>query len=127
MVGPGYILLIDNVPHTYNKMYGSLVFFHLRRSAMCKRPIPAEANYDNVACQHCLKPEMWQKVAKFKGAEYFRKALYIIGGVKGKPTKLSETPVTQVINCFLCYRMASGTGAPSLGPKGSLIASTPKP
>ena len=25
----------------------------------------------------CLKPEMWQKVAKFKGAEYFRKALYI--------------------------------------------------
>ena len=27
----------------------------------------------------CLKPEMWQKVAKFKGAEYFRKALYIQG------------------------------------------------
>uniref|UniRef100_A0A8C7D429 Myosin IXB n=1 Tax=Oncorhynchus kisutch TaxID=8019 RepID=A0A8C7D429_ONCKI len=26
----------------------------------------------------CLKPEMWQKVAKFKGAEYFRKALYIL-------------------------------------------------
>ena len=26
----------------------------------------------------CLKPEMWQKVAKFKGAEYFRKALYIV-------------------------------------------------
>ena len=25
----------------------------------------------------CLKPEMWQKVAKFKGAEYFRKALYL--------------------------------------------------
>ena len=25
----------------------------------------------------CLKPEMWKKVAKFKGAEYFRKALYI--------------------------------------------------
>ena len=24
----------------------------------------------------CLNPEMWQKVAKFKGAEYFRKALY---------------------------------------------------
>ncbi|CDQ73494.1 unnamed protein product [Oncorhynchus mykiss] len=24
-----------------------------------------------------LKPEMWQKFAKFKGAEYFRKALYI--------------------------------------------------
>ena len=23
-------------------------------------------------------PEMWQKVAKFKGAEYFRKALYVI-------------------------------------------------
>jgi hypothetical protein len=26
----------------------------------------------------CLKPEMWQKVAEFKGAEYFRKALYFI-------------------------------------------------
>ena len=25
----------------------------------------------------CLKPEMWQKVATFKGAEYFRKALYL--------------------------------------------------
>ena len=25
----------------------------------------------------CLKPEMWHKVAKFKGAEYFRKALYM--------------------------------------------------
>jgi hypothetical protein len=24
----------------------------------------------------CLKPEMWQKVTNFKGAEYFRKALY---------------------------------------------------
>ena len=26
----------------------------------------------------CLKPEMWQKVAKFKAAEYFRKALYVL-------------------------------------------------
>ena len=26
----------------------------------------------------CLKPEMCQKVAKFKGAEYFRKALYAL-------------------------------------------------
>ena len=25
----------------------------------------------------CLKPEMWQKVPKFKGAEYLRKALYV--------------------------------------------------
>jgi hypothetical protein len=25
----------------------------------------------------CLKPEMWQKVAKFKGAAYFHKALYV--------------------------------------------------
>ena len=27
---------------------------------------------------------MWQKVAKFKGAEYFRKALYIISGQKDR-------------------------------------------
>ena len=26
---------------------------------------------------------MWQKVAKFKGAEYFRKALYIVVGICG--------------------------------------------
>ena len=28
----------------------------------------------------CLKPKMWQKFAKFKGAEYFRKALYVVEG-----------------------------------------------
>ena len=39
--------------------------------------------------------------------------------VRGKPIKLSETPVTQVIACYLCYHMASGTGAPNLGPNGS--------
>ena len=32
-----------------------------------------------------------------------------------------------VKDCSLCYSKASGTGAPSLGPKGSLTASTPKP
>ena len=40
--------------------------------------------------------------------------------------KLSKTPATQVIDCLLCYHMASGTGVPSLGPKGSLTDSTPK-
>ena len=30
----------------------------------------------------------------------------------------------KVIDCSLYYRMASGSGAPSLGPKGSLTAST---
>uniref|UniRef100_A0A4W5KXH3 Receptor L-domain domain-containing protein n=1 Tax=Hucho hucho TaxID=62062 RepID=A0A4W5KXH3_9TELE len=35
--------------------------------------------------------------------------------------------MTQVIDCSLCYRTASATGTPSLGPKGSLTASTPKP
>ena len=34
---------------------------------------------------------------------------YIIGAVRGKPIIFSETPVTQVIDCFLCYRTASGT------------------
>ena len=41
----------------------------------------------------------------------------------GKPKKLSKTPVTQVIDCSLCYRTASSTGVPSLGPKGSLKTS----
>ena len=34
-----------------------------------------------------MKPEMWQKVAKFKGAEYFRKALYIGKEPKGETYK----------------------------------------
>uniref|UniRef100_A0A4W5LDR3 Rab-GAP TBC domain-containing protein n=1 Tax=Hucho hucho TaxID=62062 RepID=A0A4W5LDR3_9TELE len=29
--------------------------------------------------------------------------------VRGRPKKLSKTPVTQVIDCSLCYRTASGT------------------
>ena len=41
---------------------------------------------------------------------------YILGSVKGRPKKLSKTPVTQVIDCSLCYRKISGTGAPGLGP-----------
>ena len=38
-----------------------------------------------------------------------------------------KTPVTKVIDCSLCYRTASGTGAPRIGPKGFFPASTPKP
>uniref|UniRef100_A0A8K9V828 D(3) dopamine receptor n=1 Tax=Oncorhynchus mykiss TaxID=8022 RepID=A0A8K9V828_ONCMY len=36
-------------------------------------------------------------------------------GVRGRPPKLSKTPATLVIDCSLCYHMASGTGGPSLG------------
>ncbi|KAK6305728.1 hypothetical protein J4Q44_G00245080 [Coregonus suidteri] len=43
----------------------------------------------------------------------------IQGGVRGRPSKLSD--------CSLCYRTASGTGVPSLGPKYFSTASTPKP
>uniref|UniRef100_A0A8C7JTL8 Mohawk homeobox a n=1 Tax=Oncorhynchus kisutch TaxID=8019 RepID=A0A8C7JTL8_ONCKI len=43
-------------------------------------------------------------------------------GVRRRPQKMSKTPV---IDCSLCYRTASCNGAPSLGPKGSLTASTP--
>ena len=46
--------------------------------------------------------------------------------LRGSP-KICQTPVTVVINCSLCYRMASGTGVPSLGPKGFSTDSTPKP
>ena len=34
---------------------------------------------------------------------------------------------TLVIDCSLCYHTASGTGVPSLSPKGFSTASTPKP
>jgi hypothetical protein len=47
--------------------------------------------------------------------------------VRGKSQHLSETPVTQVIDCFLCYCTARCSGVPGLGPKGSLTYSTPKP
>ena len=40
---------------------------------------------------------------------------------------ISKTPATPVIDCSLYYRMTSGTGAQSLGPKGFLTAFTPKP
>ena len=40
--------------------------------------------------------------------------------------KLSKIPATLVIDCSLCFHTASGTGAPSQGPKGFLTASTPK-
>ena len=37
--------------------------------------------------------------------------------------KNGQTPATLVIDCSLCYRMASGTGAQSLGPRGFLPSS----
>jgi hypothetical protein len=45
----------------------------------------------------------------------------IPGGVRGKLYNLSMTPATQVIDCSLCYKTASGTRVPSLGPKGFCI------
>ena len=41
----------------------------------------------------CLKPEMWHKVAKFKGAEYFRKALYNHTVCKRWGNEVSEASV----------------------------------
>ena len=61
------------------------------------------------------------------GSSFLPSRTCIPGGVRGRPKKLSKTPVTQVIECSLCYRMASDTGGPSLGPKGFLTASTLKP
>jgi hypothetical protein len=40
-------------------------------------PLVVDSSQKNTVLYLYLKPEMWQKVAKFKGAEYFRKALYI--------------------------------------------------
>ena len=40
-------------------------------------PLVVDSSQKNSFIFLCLKPEMWQKVAKFKGAEYFRKALYV--------------------------------------------------
>ena len=45
----------------------------------------------------------------------------IPGGVRGMLKRL-----TLVIDCSLCYRTASDTRLPSLGPKGFLAASTPQ-
>ena len=43
----------------------------------------------------CLRPEMWQKVEKFKGAEYFRKALYV-----SLCMGVSTTIHNEVLHCF---------------------------
>ena len=48
---------------------------------------------------------MWQKVAKFKGAEYFRKALYIHPAL---PSKIFESQVTkQIADHFESHRTFS--------------------
>jgi hypothetical protein len=52
------------------------------------------------------------------GPSFLPSRTFIPGGVRGRPEKLSKTPATLVIDCSLCYRTASGTGAPSLGPRG---------
>ena len=70
---------------------------------------------------YCVRP------STSLGPSFLASRTYILGGVRGWPKKLSKTPVIQVIDCILCYRTASGTGAPSLGAKGSSTASTPKP
>jgi hypothetical protein len=57
------------------------------------------------------------------GPSFLPSRTSILGGVRGRP---KITPATLVKDCSLCYRIASATGAPSLGPKGSLTASTPK-
>ena len=44
-----------------------------------------------------------------------------------KALKLSKTPATPVIDCPHYYRMASGTGVPSLGQKDFSTVFTPKP
>ena len=50
-------------------------------------------------------------------------AQYITGA---KLPDIQSPGVFDTHNCSLCYRTASDTGAPSLEPKGSLTASTPK-
>ena len=74
------------------------------------------------ALQRVVRMDQYITVAKLPAIQDLYNRQY-----QRKAHKLSETPVTQVIDCFLCYRTASGTGAPSLGPKGSLTASTLKP
>ena len=61
------------------------------------------------------------------GPSFLSSRTSIPGGVRGMPYKLSKTPATLVIDCSLGYCTASGTEAPSLGPKGFLTDSIPKP
>ena len=73
-------------------------------------------------------PKVLQRVVRTTstslGPSFLTCRTYVLGAVRGRHPKNSKTPVTQVIDCSLCYRTASSTGAPSLGPKGSLTAST---
>ena len=51
------------------------------------------------------------------GPSFLTSRTSIPGGVRGRPYKLWKTPANLVIDCSPCYHTASGTGAPSLGPK----------
>ena len=61
----------------------------------------------------CLKPEMWQKVAKFKWAEYFRKALYILPvwpcpGVSSDGATVSPDPSYLSLQYLCCSSLCVG-------------------
>ena len=71
---------------------------------------------DRKALQRVVDMAQYITVAKLPAIQ----DLYIPRRCQKKAPKI-------VIDCFLCYHTASGTGAPSIGPKCSLTASTPKP
>ena len=76
--------------------------------------------YGNCSASDCKAQQTVVRTNQYiTGPSFLPSRTYIIGSVRGKQIKLSETPVIQVIDCFLCSRTASGTRAPSLGPKGS--------
>ena len=50
---------------------------------------------------------MWQKVAKFKGAEYFRKALYCLNSPNPDPFRSLSTPPSSFSLSMLVYRVIS--------------------
>ncbi|CDQ68100.1 unnamed protein product [Oncorhynchus mykiss] len=51
----------------------------------------------------CLKPEMWQKVAKFKGAEYFRKALYILYSISSTASLCNTCITSHFVYILISY------------------------
>ena len=55
-----------------------------------------------------LKCEMWQKVAKFKGAEYFRKALYFLSVFRTPGAAVGERKLTRHSACPLAGRFMLG-------------------
>jgi hypothetical protein len=69
---------------------------------------------------HCLVQYGKRSASNRKALQRVVRTVQYITGAKLPAIQDLYTPATPVIDCSLCCHSGSGTGVPSLGPKGSL-------